>query len=312
MAKRKLVIHQEAITEFLKENRMVVVDGGGRGALFQPFDRIPQNLRTVLRFEPDPDAEIIKSDNEIIFNKGLWNKEETVSLHLAKVPSTSSVYPPNKQLLDQFDDRIGFPPRATQNILKVEGINIDGAMQGENLSSIDFIKLDVHGAEYEAIEGASGVLSNCCVGLMVESWLVEVHSGQRLIFDVEKEMARYGYYKFGSTQVISWPRKRMEKLRSRKQIVGEENVYLLLCSSAEDAEKLGMKRALKLSIVADLFGYTDYAIQIIELCHKAGFLSKEDSLSIVNHIQRNNKMGFTDKVLTKAIHVLQNKRDNRL
>jgi FkbM family methyltransferase len=312
MSTGKSVISQEFIRNFLSENRVVVVDGGSRGALFAPFDQVSGNLLQVLRFEPDPQAEINKSDDEVIFNKGLWKEEAMVNLNLAKNPSTSSVYPPNKALLERFDDRVGYPPRKTEKVLEIEGVDIDRAVKIANVPLVDFIKLDIHGAEYEAVLGATESLTHSCVGLLVEAWFIDVHSGQKLIFDVEKLLAEKGFYKFGNTQVISWPRKQVKKLKSKGQIVGEENYYMFVCNSKQDIERLGKVRAIKLAAIADLFGHTDYALQLFNMIHEAGFLSATEYEKIKAHIVAQNKIRLMDRFIAKGIHMLQRMRDKRM
>jgi len=161
------------------------VDGGSRGNLFDPFDGVSSELLTVLRFEPDPSAEIIRSKGEIIFDRGLWSERAQITLNLAKNPATSSVYPPNEPLLKNFNDRIGLPPRATAKVLQITVVSVDDAVAEAHIPNVDFIKLDIHGAEYEAVLGATKSLNSTCVGLLVEAWTIEVHKGQKLVFDVE-------------------------------------------------------------------------------------------------------------------------------
>lgn len=290
---------------------MVVVDGGSRGALFEPFNKVDKQLLKVLRFEPDPGATVLKSEGEVAFNKGLWKEEAKIRLNLARNPSTSSVYPANQELLEKFDDKVGYPPRSLDKLLEVECIDIDTAVQNENVPLVNFIKLDIHGAEYEAIQGAARSLSDACVGCMVESWFIDIHQGQKLIFDVEARLAEMGFYKFGNTQVISWPRKRPEGLKSKDQIIAEENLYLKVCSTVSEVEQLGKDRAIKLLVVADLFGYTDYALQLLELMGGLDSSDVNNLNSLRKHIISNNRIGFKDKVLTAAIHKLRKAQSKR-
>src|SRR5690242_19368768 len=95
--------------------KLCILDGGARGELFDPFDKVPADLIHAIRIEPDPNAELTSSTTSIVHNKALWNTADgVVTLHVAKEPSTSSVYPPDKALLSAFEDDYGYPPRATQ------------------------------------------------------------------------------------------------------------------------------------------------------------------------------------------------------
>jgi len=305
VAKKQSVFDQKVISNFCKENRVIVVDGGSRGELFNPFDRVSNEHMVVLRFEPDPHATIVKSSTEVIFNKGLWNEEATIQLHLANNPATSSVYPPNKELLECFVDRIGYPPRATEKVIEIEGVDIDSAVKNAGLPLVDFIKLDIHGAEYEAVNGALESLGSSCIGLLIESWCIGVHNGQKLMCDVERVLTRYGFCKFDTTQVMSWSRKQPKNLKSKNQIVGEENLYLLICNSKEEIIELGKKRAIMLASTAELFGHRGYALQLFSMMRDVDFITAGEYEEIRGYIISKNRITIIDKILMVVIHKLK-------
>lgn len=91
-----------------------------------------------------------------------------LKLQIANKESTSSVYPPNSNLLIQFPDDIGEPARRTKQIEEIQDLSIDFAVENNLCPLPDFIKLDVHSSEYEAIIGAQNSLQACC-GLLVET-----------------------------------------------------------------------------------------------------------------------------------------------
>ena len=160
--------------------------------------------------------------------------------------------------------------------------------------------------------GATKSLANTCVGLLVEAWTVEVHKGQKLVFDLEAELSKHGFFKVGETQAINWPKKSPAGMKSRPQQVAEENLYLLQCHTVEDVRALGADRALKLAITADLFRHTAYALQLFDLMAEAGFIPEVDAKSIRSYIVSKNKVTAVDKLLITLIHKLKTLQEKRL
>ena len=63
--------------------------------------------------------------------------------------------------------------------------SIDSCVSSGEMPKPNFIKLDVHSAEFHALTGSLTSLNNC-VGLLVETWNCEVHEGQPLHYEIEK------------------------------------------------------------------------------------------------------------------------------
>ena len=57
------------------------------------------------------------------------------------------------RLVSEFADSIGAPARTVERTIEVTAMTIDLALAAAGIPSPDFIKLDVHSAEYEALLG---------------------------------------------------------------------------------------------------------------------------------------------------------------
>ena len=53
------ILNNPSVQDLLSDNRIVVVDGGARGELFSPFNLVDKGILRIVRFEPDPGANII-------------------------------------------------------------------------------------------------------------------------------------------------------------------------------------------------------------------------------------------------------------
>lgn len=233
----------------------VVIDGGARDSLFDPFDLVKSNLE-IVAFEPDAMAPLYESRLPVTrIQKALWDKECVLDLHLAADPSTSSVYPPNIPLLAQFRDEIGVPTRTTVKVLKVAAISIDRAVETGLCKAPNFIKLDIHSAEYEALRGAADSLRQV-VGVLVETWNHPVHKGQHLHSDVESFLNSQGFYMFHLRDVVTWKQcvDGVEFASERDRHVGSEALFF--------RDSVPPELGIFAIACADLFGYPGYAIAL--------------------------------------------------
>ncbi len=84
-------------------------------------------------------GEEIKSGRVVLYPKGVWNKEDVLTLNVPENQAAASVV---------------MKPETAQEGPKVPLTTIDKLVKELNLERVDFIKMDIEGAEVEAIEGA--------------------------------------------------------------------------------------------------------------------------------------------------------------
>lgn len=301
MARPLLLTAPDLWTQALPDSPLVVVDGGARGTLFAPLDRVPPARLLVARFDPDPDAPLPERPGEVTFRAGLWRDESVQTLHLARDPSTSSIYPPDRALLEQFVDRIGWPPRQTVRTLPVPCTSIDAAFAQAGRPDPDFVKLDVHSAEYEALEGAARALAHTAVAVLVEAWPYPLHRGQRTAAEVEVLLNRAGFFAFQQRERHHWPR-RSPVGYSQRQLVCTETLFFRSVPAATEIEAgWPAPRLLKAAAVADLYGHTDYAWQVLEAGRAAGALPEATGRAWQQFLVQHNRPSAFRTYLDKAL-----------
>lgn len=130
----------------------VVMDCGANIGFFSRY-ALRQGAGKVIAFEPAPEtaaclrmnlAEEIADGRAIVVEKGLWN-EETV-LHF----STSSVANPGSNHIVQSGGDIQIPVTSLDSICRQLGVD-----------KVDYIKMDIEGAEVRALEGAAELIKRC-------------------------------------------------------------------------------------------------------------------------------------------------------
>lgn len=137
----KFRINEQYFEPFLKLSETpVFVDGGGfDGETSILFSKLYPSFKYIWYFEPNAESlensrvKLMELGKIKLFNKGLWNKSENL----------------------YFDNTLGSASRLSEKgKLIVETIALDEIINGK----VDFIKLDIEGAEYNALTGAERLI----------------------------------------------------------------------------------------------------------------------------------------------------------
>lgn len=150
----------EYFRHFVPDRGGVVFDVGGElGLEARQFSGIVGDEGKVYTFECLPTH--LESLNEIakerlnleVINKACWNKKDTLTFFEGNTPGSGTAVPDAKGQRGQ--DLANTEGRE----IKVEADTLDCLWQlHADGCQIDFLKMDIEGAEYEALEGATGLL----------------------------------------------------------------------------------------------------------------------------------------------------------
>ena len=111
----------------------------------------------------------------------------TRTFHQCNFSMTSSLYEPNTALLDRFQN-LGELTRVVQQF-PVATHRLDDIPE---IRDVDYLKLDVQGAEWDVIEGAAELLSNALV-VHTEVEFVPLYAGQPLFAEVDQALRKSGF-----------------------------------------------------------------------------------------------------------------------
>lgn len=290
---KNFLINNDAFKDLLSDSPIIIIDGGARDELFEPFNLVEKSRIKVVKFEADVDAFVEKNENVVIYHKALWKDESPIQLHIANEPSTSSVYPPNMELLKQFDDEFGVPVRKTSKIVELQGTSVDIAFSDQNFKP-DFLKLDIHSAEYEALLGSSNMLETTIFSVLVETWTLPIHVNQKLNSDVERFLNDKMFYIFDVKHIFKWKFKKDNEynIQSKKQIIGFENLFFKKIELLNDKIPL-----IKYMLIAELYGFPNLAINCCDRLEELSLVDSHITKLYKDLIVNNNeKFNFLTKI----------------
>ena len=250
-----LLINHETFKNLQGENPYIIIDGGAAGNLEIPFNYIKDSSKFI-RFEPRG-SKTVELNDDIYIDGGLWDKDVTGTLHVANRETTSSIYPPNIEFLQDFDDRYGAPPRKTKTKGNIKLRSINSAVKNDEIPLPNFIKLDIHSAEFEAVMGSSESLEEN-LGFMIETWHSEVHLGQHLHSEIENYLIFNGYDVFDTRMAAAWNYKYKSKINQfdKPRYIGSEMLFL--------RKNIPANLELKFIGLCDLFNFSNYAMILID------------------------------------------------
>lgn len=138
----------------------------------------------VIAFEPDEG--LCKTQNAsaragvTYYPQALGRTEETRTFYETEDPMCSSLYQPNGALLDRYNN---MDVAKVRNVTEVRTTSLDIFCASHEIEQVDFIKIDVQGAELEVFQGGEAALQNV-LGIVSEAEFVQNYVDQPLFGDV--------------------------------------------------------------------------------------------------------------------------------
>lgn len=142
----------------------VVIDCGAHVGVFTHF-ALKRGASKVVAIEPDPAnleclrrnyAAEIAAGRVVLVPKGAWNEETTLKLYSGDLNSGSN------SVIQQH--------AGAKSYIEIPVTTIDGVVASLGLARVDFIKMDIEGAEREALAGARNTLAQFKPRLMLDAY----------------------------------------------------------------------------------------------------------------------------------------------
>lgn len=186
---------------------MIIIDVGAANSNLKK-----QPGKVYVMFEPDPDSfqelELKHAGDPSIYilNKGLWNQDTNTTLYLTKKRECSSLYKPNMTMIkilknvfsnkdvDRFEieEELEIPVVRMDTVLEQVFEDLTNKGHSKESISIDRVKVDTQGSEYEILQGMGKYL-DIVMEVEVEVEFVELYHNQKLFKDIDDFLSSKGF-----------------------------------------------------------------------------------------------------------------------
>jgi FkbM family methyltransferase len=184
-----------------------------------------------------------------------------VTEHLA----CTSLYAPNQSYTDRF---IGFQDSMQLNFtVDVELTTLDEFCKTEGITEIDFLQVDVQGADLDVLKGTNNLLCDHILGVQTEVEFSPLYVNQPLFAEVDTYLTAHGFSLFDLITDNTWCRvtRAISPLCSAKrrgQLLWADACYLqdplMPGSPCKEPDRI-----LKLACIADVLDFPDYALELL-------------------------------------------------
>lgn len=225
---------------------------------------------TIYGFDADPEAcEAANVDfeakgadwNEFHIPIAIAKETGTATLYVTKNPMCSSLYAPNEDLLKHFPR---LPELVSLNYTtQIETTTLDEFCKTEEIESIDFLQVDVQGAELQVLEGAIDLLNQSILAIQVEVEFSPIYQNQPLFADVDTFLRRQGFVLFDLSKA-QIERSIVQSVNRPGQLLWGDAIYLRDPFDENTPTQFKTPTQIfKLACVADALEFTDYALELL-------------------------------------------------
>jgi FkbM family methyltransferase len=237
----------------------------------QAWSIFGKNL-TIYGFDADADAtEAANLDlegrkvpwQEIHVPIGLSDKEGEATLYVTKAPMCTSLYPPNEPYLARFAN---LPDLVNLDFeIEIETTTLDNFCASEGVEEIDFLQIDVQGADLNVLQGTTQLLQRSGLVIQIEVEFAHLYKNQPLFSDIDTFLRKQGFTLFDIAPAYR-PR-RLSPIQGNQhpgQLLWGDAFYLRDLILEEINQDLRTpKQMLKLACIADILGFPDYALEVL-------------------------------------------------
>jgi len=194
----------------------------------------------------------------------LGRREETRLLYETQHPACTSLFAPNDALLDLYNGTQHSRLKLTSS---VDTVSLDQFGRDHAISDVDYIKIDVQGAELDVFQGGRGTLRDV-VAIVAEVEFMPLYKGQPLFGDV---------CAFLSEQDLMFHKFLGLAGRALKPTIVNNDPFFAVQHLWSDAmfvrhilklPTLTPKKLLKLAVLSHLYGSPDLIFHCLEIYDK--------------------------------------------
>lgn len=223
---------------------------------------------TIYGFDADPEAcdsanqqfEAKQADwNEFHIPLAIAEKSGDATLYITHHPMCSSLYPPNEPFLKKFAD-LGV--MTLERTAQIKTVSLDDFCASEDICNIDFLQIDVQGADLQVLKGAKHLL-NSVSAIQVEVEFAPLYIGQPLFGDIDLYLRAQGFSLF-DLRIARRPRSFIYSGSRPGQLLWGDAIYVREAVQCPDGSFECPEQAFKLACIADVLDLVDYSLDLLK------------------------------------------------
>jgi FkbM family methyltransferase len=230
---------------------------------------------TILGFEADDEAcdaanQAFAARQDATWNEfhlplALSDRVGPATLYLTRQRMCSSLYPPNQAFIQRFPLLADY--LQVDATVEIETTTLDTFCASETVESIDFLQIDVQGAELNVLKGGQALIDRSVYAVQIEVEFSPLYLGQPLFADLDLYLRGQGFELFDLGLPHHCQRSPISSMLRSGQKLWSEAFYLRdgLQPRAGAKATLDFTQPaplLRLACIADAMEFTDYALEL--------------------------------------------------
>ena len=195
----------EGVINFRGKGIINFIDIGSAGNLPSPWNKNAKYIKHLLSFEPRSKYKINK--NILTMDVALWktNTEKDFYIYKGREGSGSSLFKQNYEYVSENFQKLRvrgpehlasswFERSKLQKKMKVKCRKLDDIIHEiDQPFRYHFLKIDAQGAEFEILKGSEGFLTESCLGLQLELFVLPLYDNIKLLPEVEAYLDKMNF-----------------------------------------------------------------------------------------------------------------------
>lgn len=260
-----------AVARVARDHQLSYFDIGTRGG-FQD-DLAPLGFAVdAVGFEPEPEefarlaaATDPRWASARVVQQGISPEGGVLSLHMPTENVAASLLTSDEDLGRRFNKTEFFD---AGHALEIETVTLASAVRDAGVANLDYLKIDVEGAEYGIFAAAGDVMANV-LAIKTEACWLPARTGQALAGDLDRLLTDQGFQLMDIVYPAHWRREgdvadplvaATSPPYSRGQLIHADLLYFR--DPATLAER--PDAAVRMALIAMAMGYFDHALMLLE------------------------------------------------
>ena len=198
------------------------------------------------------------------FPFALGENNEKRKLYITEDPMCSSLYKPNENLANLYHE---LQYMNLKKETEIETITLDSFVNEHFIDAIDFIKIDVQGAELDILKGSKKLLNNV-LKIVCEVEFVPLYYNQPLFGDIAKFLSQYN---FMFNKFLGLSGRTLKPLIANKdKTIASQHMWTdaIFIQHINKIQNLKGEKLLKLSVLAAIYNSIDLSYFYLSLYDK--------------------------------------------